>query len=212
MTNYREILRLRSLGINHSQIAESTAISRPTVIAVLQKAANQWLDWQTAEGLSDRDLTAWLFPPESDKPGYKMPDYEYVHREMAKSGVTLQLLWFEYCDQCREHGEIPYQLTQFKKYYRDFVVKTKATMHINRKPGEIMEVDWAGQTAEIVDTDTGEVIPAYVFVSALPYSGTLWLSPDNRCSTWARHHNKPQNRAEADECIGYILCCEIEKI
>lgn len=175
MTNYREILRLRSLGINHSQIAESTAISRPTVIAVLQKAANQGLDWQTAEGLSDRDLTARLFPPESDKPGYKMPDYEYVHREMAKSGVTLQLLWFEYCDQCREHGEIPYQLTQFKKYYRDFVVKTKATMHIDRKPGEIMEVDWAGQTAEIVDTDTGAAIDAYVFVSALPYSGYAYV-------------------------------------
>jgi transposase len=44
-------------------------------------------------------------------------------------------------------------------------------MHINRKPGEIMEVDWAGQTAGIIDTDTGEIIPAYIFVSALPYSG-----------------------------------------
>jgi hypothetical protein len=94
-----------------------------------------------------------------------MPEYEYVHREMAKSGVTLQLLWFEYCEQCREHDEIPYQLTQFKKYYRDFVVKTKATMHINRKPGEIMEVDWAGQTAKIVDTDTGGAIDASMSTS-----------------------------------------------
>ena len=38
MTNYREILRLRNLGLNHSQIAESTATSRPTVITVLQRA------------------------------------------------------------------------------------------------------------------------------------------------------------------------------
>ncbi|MEG1968278.1 MAG: IS21 family transposase, partial [Clostridia bacterium] len=98
-----------------------------------------------------------------------------VHREMAKSGVTLQLLWFEYCDGCREDDAIPYQLTQFKKYYRDFVVKTKATMHIDRKPGEIMEVDWAGQTAAIIDTDTGEPIAAYVFVSALPYSGYAYV-------------------------------------
>ena len=34
-----------------------------------------------------------------------------------------------------------------------------------------MEVDWAGQTAGIIDTDTGEIIPAYIFVAALPYSG-----------------------------------------
>ena len=94
---------------------------------------------------------------------------------MAKSGVTLQLLWFEYCDKCRDAGEIPYQLTQFKKYYRDYVVKTKATMHINRKPGEIMEVDWAGQTAKLIDTDTGEEIDAYVFVAALPYSGYAYV-------------------------------------
>jgi len=44
-------------------------------------------------------------------------------------------------------------------------------MHISRKPGELMEVDWAGQTAQLTDTDTGEVIEAYIFVSALPYSG-----------------------------------------
>ena len=175
MTNYRELLRLRSLGFNHSQIAASAEVSRPTVIAILQKAQERELTWQSASDLSDRELTNLLFPQSEGKPTYKMPDYNYVHREMAKSGVTLQLLWFEYCDQCRESNEIPYQLTQFKKYYRDFVVKSKATMHINRKPGEIMEVDWAGQMAEIVDTDTGEIIDAYVFVSALPYSGYAYV-------------------------------------
>jgi hypothetical protein len=94
---------------------------------------------------------------------------------MAKSGMTLPLLWFEYCDKCTESGDIPYQLTQFKKYYRDFVVQTKATMHINRRPGELLEVDWAGQTAGIIDTDTGEIIPAYIFVAALPYSGYAYV-------------------------------------
>ena len=70
MTNYREILRLRSLGINHSQIAESMAISRPTVITVLQRAVAQELDWRAAEGLSDRELSARLFPQGEGKPVY----------------------------------------------------------------------------------------------------------------------------------------------
>jgi len=146
-------------------------ISRQTAITVLRKASEIGLSWQQSDELSAKELATLLFPPGSSKPNYQMPDYEYVHREMAKSGVTLNFLWFEYCDKCREASEIPYQLTQFKKYYRDYVVSTKATMHLNRKPGEIMEVDWAGQTASIIDTDTGEIIDVYIFVAALPYSG-----------------------------------------
>lgn len=45
-----------------------------------------------------------------------MPDYEYVHKELQKNGVTLNLLWLEYCEKCREEGDLPYQLTQFKKH------------------------------------------------------------------------------------------------
>ena len=171
MTNYREILRLSSLGIKNKQIAEGMGIARQTVITTVHRAAAQELDWQTVEPLSDRELAARLFPQGETQPVFKMPDYDYVHGELSKPGVTQQLLWFEYCDKCRAAGEIPYQLTQFKKYYREYVVKTKATMHINRKPGELMEVDWAGQTAFVVDDGTGEVFDAYIFVAALPYSG-----------------------------------------
>lgn len=171
MTDYREILRLASLGLNRTQIADSLGASRTTVIHALQRAAAQDLDWQTAESLSIRELSSKLFPNGNDTLVYQIPDYAYIHKEMAKPGMTQQLLWMEYCDRCRDSGKIPYQLTQFKKRYREYLTVTKATMHINRKPGELMEVDWAGQTAGIIDTDTGEIIPAYIFVAALPYSG-----------------------------------------
>jgi len=195
MTNYREILRLSSLGLNHSQIVESAAISRPTVIKVLQQAAMQGLNWQTAEPLSDKELSARLFPQEDGKPSFKMPDYDYVHKELAKPGVTQQLLWFEYCDQCRATGETPYQLTQFKTHYREYAAKTKATMHINRKPGETMEVDWAGTSAHIIDTDTGEEIPAYVFVSVLPYSGYAYAEAflNREQEAWTTAHVNAYN-------------------
>jgi len=171
MTNYREILRLSSLGVNRKQIAESMGIARQTVITALQRAAALGLDWQSVEAMSDREIAVQMYPKGGGGLSYKMPDYEYVHRELAKPNVTQQLLWFEYCDKCREAGEIPYQLTQFKTYYREYVTKSKATMHINRKPGELMEVDWAGQSAHIVDADTGEIIDAYLFVASFSYSG-----------------------------------------
>ena len=191
MTNYKEILRLSGLGINHSQIAAALSCSRTTVIAMMQKSANCGITPSKAAEMSNAEIAKALFPVEaSGKIGYKMPNYEYVHREMAKSGMNLQLLWFEYCDKCSETGDIPYQLTQFKKYYRDFVTKTKATMHINRRPGELLEVDWAGQTAHIIDTDTGEEIPAYVFVASLPYSGYSYVEAflSRNMESWITAH------------------------
>lgn len=133
-----------------------------------------------------------LFPYENNEPVYTIPDYEYVYREMAKSSVTLTLLWLEYCDKCRDNQEMPYQFTQFQKYYSDFVVKTKATMHINRKSGEIMKVDWAGQTESIIDTDTSEIIPAYVFLAVLSYSDYTYVeafSSQNQESWMTAHVN-----------------------
>ena len=41
--------------------------------------------------------------------------------------------------------------------------------------GSYMQVDWAGDTAAVIDTDTGEIIPAYVFVATLPYSGYSYV-------------------------------------
>ena len=175
MTNYREILRLHSLGLNKTEIASSCQCAWNTVAATLQRAVNCGLQWPLPEGMSDRQLSERLFPASSTKPVYKMPDYAYVHKELQRSGVTLNLLWLEYCDQCRSAGEIPYQSTQFNKYYADYLAKTNATMHLNHKPGEVMQVDWAGDTAAVVDTDTGEIIPAYVFVATLPYSGYSYV-------------------------------------
>jgi transposase len=175
MTNYKEILRLLSLGFNRSQIAESMGITRPTVIKVLQRASEIGMSFDSIGTMTDKELSNVLFPPDGSKISYKMPDYDYVHKEMGKSGVTLKLLWFEYCDKCRDSGEVAYQLTQYAKHYRDYVLSKKATMHINRKPGETMEVDWAGQTAAITDTDTGEVIKVNIFVAVLPYSGYSYV-------------------------------------
>ena len=189
MTNYREILRLQSLGLNKSQIAAACGCSRTTVVRTLNLAAVNGISYPLADGISDKQLAEILFPSDDQKTVYKMPDYDYVEHEMHKSGVTLNLLWLEYCEQCRNNGELPYQLTQFKKYYRDHMAKHSATMHINHKPGEIMQVDWAGDTAAVVDTDTGELIPVYVFVAVLPYSSYAYVegffSMDQQCWTSA---------------------------
>jgi transposase len=63
-------------------------------------------------------------------------------------------------------------------------------MHIHRKPGESLEVDWAGQTAHLIDADTGEILDAYVFVASLPYSGYSYAEAfmDHNQESWIAGH------------------------
>jgi|GEM_PF-1663337 len=67
MTNYREVLRLQTLGLNHSQIAASAELSRPTVIKILRLARAKGLDWRAVEELSDRELGERLYPKEASE-------------------------------------------------------------------------------------------------------------------------------------------------
>ena len=88
MTNYKEILRLHSLGINNTRIAESCGCARSTVIAALQRAAEQELSWNKIKNCSTEEVARKLYPSTALGQQYKMPDYEWVHREMQKSGVV----------------------------------------------------------------------------------------------------------------------------
>ena len=76
MTNYREVLRLNSLGLNKVEIAQSCACSRNTVAAILQQAANCGLKWPLWDSLSDKYLAEMIYPSALGKPVFKMPDYE----------------------------------------------------------------------------------------------------------------------------------------
>jgi transposase len=160
------------------------------VAKVLKQAQERGIEWERVRDLTDGELCSRLFPDQIQPSLRKLPDCEYIHREMAKSGVTLSLLWNEYCDQCRANHEVPFKYTQFCHYYGQFVVKTKATMHINRKPGDQTEVDWAGLTAAIVDRDTDEIVPANIFVAVLSYSQYAYveafLRQDMKC--WITAH------------------------
>ncbi|HON64037.1 MAG TPA: hypothetical protein PLA20_04825 [Bacilli bacterium] len=43
-------------------------------------------------------------------------------------------------------------------------------MHVERKPGEKMNVDWAGDTGTVSDPKTGELIKVYIFVASIGVS------------------------------------------
>ncbi len=153
MTKYREILRLYSQGISQRSIAVSLDCSRNTVAKVLKRAKELNVTWPLRAETTDGDLEKIFFPGPvvQSSLSRRYPDVEYIHKELAKNNVTLRLLWTEYCGECRQSQELPFMYSQFCFYYQKFAETKRASMHIPRKPGEQLEVDWAGQTASIID-------------------------------------------------------------
>ena len=195
MTNYKEILRLFSLGISGRSIASSLSCGRNTVKRILDIADVNNLSWPDLNNMTDEELNLLFYPKRELNSIQKPPDCDYIHKELAKPSVTLSLLWHEYCDECRLAKEVPYMYTRFCTTYRTHVIANKATMRIHRKPGEKQEVDWAGNTAKIINNITGEIIKAYVFVTTLPYSGYSYVEAftDMTTESWITAHINAYN-------------------
>lgn len=171
MLQYRKILELHFKGQSMRNISASTGNSRPKVSEIIQVAKDKGVEEPLTEEMTDTWLEGFLFPGKTrESKGRELPDLEYIHKELARPNVTLSLLHYEYEIRCRHEGKIPYAYRTYCQFYTDYARKYKATMRIKRKPGEIMEVDWAGSTLSIVDRDSGKKIKAYLFVATLPCS------------------------------------------
>lgn len=171
MVDYREILRLKSLNYSNVDIASSVHSSRNTIHEVLKLAELLKVTWPLDDDVTNYTLETLFYPERKKASEDRMiPDYPKIHRELAKKGVTLSLLWTEYCAEAVAAGKTPYKSTQFNDNYRKWAAVTKATMRIHHKPGDTMEVDWAGTTIDIYDPVTGDISPAYLFVAVLSCS------------------------------------------
>jgi transposase len=190
MIDYREIIRLKSLNHSNSNVAVSVGSSRNTVAEVWRRADEHEIEWPIPDNLTNRDLQRILYPERKIPENRKLPDFEYIHNELVKPGVTLSLLWAEYCADCEAEKVIPYQSTQFNEKYHAFAASKKATLRIHHKPGEKLEVDWAGKTLYVTNNITGELMKAYLFVATLPCSLYSYAEvfPDVKSNHWIEAH------------------------
>ncbi len=191
MTKYREILRLHSLGFSQQNIAYSCSVSKKTVNRVVKKANEINLSWPLDDNQTDAAIAELLFPTtKNNKSTKRMPDLAYIHKELLKNGVSKKLLWTEYMEDCRLNGEEPLMYSQFCYHIQQDEQKRRATMHIGRKPGEQVEVDWAGDPAHIIDPDTGEIIDAHLFVGVMTYSQYTYVEAfiNQKQKAWITAH------------------------
>ena len=136
MVDYREILRLKSLGYKNTDIAVSVHSSRNTIQEVVNIAGALKISWPLDDDISNAALEELLYPDRKAKDENRLaPDYPKIHRELARKGVTLTLLWAEYCAEAAAAGKKPYMSTQFNDNYRKWARISKATM-ISRTQNE----------------------------------------------------------------------------
>ena len=99
MRKVREVLRLRyACGASERVIARSLGIGRTAIGEYIRRAAVVGLSWPIPAELDDAALERRLFAPAGYNPpnSKPLPDWNRIHAELRRRGVTLALLWQEY--------------------------------------------------------------------------------------------------------------------
>ena len=145
MTKYREILRLTALGLSLRDIEKSLKVSRKTVVKVQKRADELSLSWPLDESLTDAELEQRMFPKDlSPKSTKRMPDFDYIRKELLKNGVNKKLLWTEYLEECSQNGDDALMYSQFCYYIQqnDTIYVTPAERKINTRSDTVQYIGW----------------------------------------------------------------------
>lgn len=180
MINIKEILRLRfAAELSVRQIARSQDLSVGVVSKYLTRAEALGFSWPLPEHLTDQAVLHALQPPRqrSEAIGVAVPDFQTMHEELKKKGMTLQLLWEEYAQAHPQH----YSYSRFTVHYRRWRGSQQLSMRQVHHAGDKLFVDYCGPTLPVVNPDTGEARSAQVFVAVLGASSYTYAE-----ATWSQ--------------------------
>ncbi len=165
MSKLKEILRLKyEANLSARQIARALNVSHTVVNNYVNKLANSKLSYDELKLLSNNDIVGTLFPIETKIYKYNPPNFAYIHKELRRKGVTLELLHEEYCEA---NSNECYGYTWFCKEYREYSKKISPSMRQTHIAGEKVFVDFSGMTMPIVHPITGEISQVQIFVAVL---------------------------------------------
>lgn len=155
------------------KIAASTGRGRTTIQEYIGRAiAAGFASWSQIEALSEAELEEKLgFRKPAlfgslaplRKPECVMPDWENIHAELSRPGVTIMLLWTEYK---QVHRESAYGYSQFCEHYNRWRGKLSVVMRQTHKAGEKAFVDYC-DGLWLTDPKTGERQRTQLFVGVL---------------------------------------------
>ena len=165
----KQVIQLKLKGYSNRAVGELMNIHRNTVNSYTNLFEAHGLSYQELSGLDEASLRD-LFPEHSsvEKGRFEVlaEHFPYFERELKKPGCNLKTLWQEYK---ANHPE-GYQYAQFNLHFKNWQKKHRASGKLEHQAGEKIMVDFTGKKLEYVDSHTGEVHLAEVFVGILPAS------------------------------------------
>ena len=187
MRKITEILRQKyELNFCYRDIARSLNMSVGTVGNYVAKAKLAGISWPLPDGMTEEILYSKLFLP-TPKIGKRIPpNWETVHQELRKKGVTLLLLWREY--KAIQPDGLSY--SRFCKGYNAYTKSISPVMRQVHKGGEKCFVDYAGMTIPWIEPSTGVIHEAQIFVGALGASQYTFVeaTASQQLSDWIESH------------------------
>lgn len=178
MHKIRQILLFLDRGASQRTIEREVKINRRTVSSYLEKFRQTGFSFKDLLTFSDQDLEQYLgltkvVVPEDTDPRKVHFDSltEYFKSELKRTGVTRLLLWQEYI---REYPA-GFQYSRFCELLQQHFRTNNAVMHFDHQPGEMLQVDFAGDELHYIEASTGELVKCPVFVAVLPFSGYAYV-------------------------------------
>ena len=189
MKKIKDILKLRfKTEISYRQISRAVHVPSSTVSDYCKRFEITKYAIDDFIALDEDEIYKLLFPEKKkEKPAIRpLPNFEHIHKEIAKKGVTFELLWMEYKEQ-EPNG---YAYSTFKELYYNFKKKVNPTMRQTYIPGHQMFVDYSGLTVKYHDSITGETLKAQIFVSVLGGSGCAFVhaTPSQKQEYFIKSH------------------------
>ena len=190
-----EVLRLWEMGLSQRQIADSVKCGKTTVGELQGRCKDLGIDYTKAVEIakvSDIKLQTLIYPALATRNVIDAPNWQTIHdRLMARRRLNLKYIWEE---EYRNTKPDAMSYSQFCRRYSDWLWDTgkNVVMAMERKPGYELCVDWAGDILEncVLDTGTGELLDAHIFVATLGDSGYPYAEgfPDETHENWIRAH------------------------
>ena len=175
MKDIRKALKMRYVAnLSLRDISNATKLPHTTISDYCKRLDSSGYKLDELLSLSDDKISLTLFKDKQivkKLPIKELPDVVYIHKEIAKKGVTFELLWQEYKD-VNPNG---YGLSQFKEYYYRYKNRLNPSMRQTHIPGDKLFIDYSGLTMNVTDQFTGEISKVQIFVAVLGASGYTFV-------------------------------------
>ncbi len=164
MLKLRDVLRLHfESTLSNQQVADALRISKTNVFNTLSRFKESEIIWPIPEDMSDTELESLMYRKDPSKEKeVTSPDFDYIHEELSRPHMTLELLWNEYS----ENNPEGLRRSSFYRHYQRYRKGLSISMKVIHKGGDKVFVDYSGKGLRYFNRETGKWVETTFFVGS----------------------------------------------